>query len=776
MRFLPRSVILFSMIAFISVLWLTACGTVGPMGMTGATLNTISVTPASDSINTGGAQQYSATGSYSDGTTRDLSATVTWSSSNIATATIAHSGLAVGKNSGKTTIQATSGTVTGSATLNVAGPTLNSLSVTPATSSIAAAGTQQFTATGTYSDGSTQNLTASVTWSSSNTAAATIAASGLATGVGAGSATIQASSGTVSGTAALSVSGPVLNTIAVTPATSSIVTGGTQQYTAIGTYNTGATQDLSSTVTWSSSNSTTATISSSGLATAKSAGSTTIQAASGTITGSAALTVSNPTASGTGGCDGAGNCYIYAGAKGSGTGANWTNAYTGLGTGSGQVNPAAMMRGVTYWIANGTYGPQNFSAPENGTAVITIKGATIGNHGPASDWNSAYAGQAVFGLGKSNFATGYWTIDGQTRGADWQSGYTIKFDLNGVDIQDGVINNVTSSGIAASNLTFNYVEVRGSNMNYTYNSQSTTNCQHYCDGGFQTASPTNNFYVGYSWIHDVGGVQFQSNNNSSGNTNGTGWIIEKNYISRNRTGDQCLGNHSEAFSSTVQNMTVRYNYFQDIGSSGVIADASAGTPDVGPWYIYGNIVFWTDNTGYPGIGDGFVVFLGETMHGTSYVVGNTIANINNANCALPGTACNMDLVYTIGGDGGTPTIYVQNNLVWNVAAGNCFIPTSGWTFVGDYNSVYASPSFNNCGSHAQTVASINPFASWDGSGTTIVPYPSLNFQISADTSAGNDAFSAIPAGCTPGVDCANVSFNGLTYGSNGVYDRGAMQK
>ena len=32
---------------------------------------------------------------------------------------------------------------------------------------IVVAGTQQFTATGTFSDGSTQNLTASATWSSS---------------------------------------------------------------------------------------------------------------------------------------------------------------------------------------------------------------------------------------------------------------------------------------------------------------------------------------------------------------------------------------------------------------------------------------------------------------------------------------------------------------------------------------------------------------------------------------------------------------------------------
>ena len=38
--------------------------------------------------------------------------------------------------------------------------------------------TQQFTATGTYSDSSTQNLTASVTWASATTTVATITAGG----------------------------------------------------------------------------------------------------------------------------------------------------------------------------------------------------------------------------------------------------------------------------------------------------------------------------------------------------------------------------------------------------------------------------------------------------------------------------------------------------------------------------------------------------------------------------------------------------------------------
>ena len=60
-------------------------------------------------------------------------------------------------------------------------PTLMSIAVTPANPTIPTGGTQQFTATGTYSDQSTQNITTQVTWSSSNTSVATISNSGLAT-------------------------------------------------------------------------------------------------------------------------------------------------------------------------------------------------------------------------------------------------------------------------------------------------------------------------------------------------------------------------------------------------------------------------------------------------------------------------------------------------------------------------------------------------------------------------------------------------------------------
>jgi hypothetical protein len=171
-------------------------------------------------------------------------------------------------------------------------PTLSSIAVTPGNPTIVAGGTQQFTATGTYSDGSTQNVTSQATWSSSKASVGTISTSGLATAVSAGSTTISATLTGVSGSTTLTVqTPPTLSSIAVTPGNPTIVAGGTQQFTATGTYSDGSTQNVTIQATWSSSKTTVATINGSALATAVSAGTATISAVLSGVTGSTTMTV-----------------------------------------------------------------------------------------------------------------------------------------------------------------------------------------------------------------------------------------------------------------------------------------------------------------------------------------------------------------------------------------------------------------------------------------------------------------------------------------------------
>src|SRR5262245_63574770 len=147
-----------------------------------ATLQSIAVTPANPSIAKGLTQQFTATGTFSDNSTQNLTNQVTWASATTSVATINSTGLATGVAPGTSTISAMLGGVTGSTTLTVTAGGPQSSAVTPANPSLAKGLTQQFTATGTFSDNSTQNLTNQVTWASATPSVATITAGGLASG------------------------------------------------------------------------------------------------------------------------------------------------------------------------------------------------------------------------------------------------------------------------------------------------------------------------------------------------------------------------------------------------------------------------------------------------------------------------------------------------------------------------------------------------------------------------------------------------------------------
>jgi len=275
--------------------------------LTGITLTSVrgSTTPiAPPTLAAGTTGQLYATGSYSNGSTQDITSTATWASSSTASATVAD-GLITAVAVGTPSISATLSGITASTAATITAPTLLSISITPATATVAAGNSQQFTATGTYSNKTTQNITADVTWSSSNsgvTMSATTA--GLATAgdaaIGA-SVPISASMGTVTAAtpAVLTVGPAALVSIAVTPANASIAEGTTEAFTATGTYSDGSTQNLTSTVTWSATTASgggAATFSSTtlGLAQATAEGVVTITATSGATSGSTTLTVTAP--------------------------------------------------------------------------------------------------------------------------------------------------------------------------------------------------------------------------------------------------------------------------------------------------------------------------------------------------------------------------------------------------------------------------------------------------------------------------------------------------
>lgn len=185
------------------------------------TLVSIAVTPAAGSVTAGTAEQYTATGTYDDESTADVTSLATWTSSDGAHATVSSGGLVTGvteSTAGEVTITATIGAVHGDTTLTVAADprTLVSIAVTPAAGSVTAGATQQYTATGTYDDASTSVITSTVTWDSSDDTHATISVGGLVTGVAestAGEVTITATLGAIEGTTTLTVDAPIPATI-----------------------------------------------------------------------------------------------------------------------------------------------------------------------------------------------------------------------------------------------------------------------------------------------------------------------------------------------------------------------------------------------------------------------------------------------------------------------------------------------------------------------------------------------------------------------------------
>ena len=242
-------------------------GVVGTASLTvsNAILQGLAITPGSASLPNGLTKQFTAIGTYSDSTTADLTATVTWSSTSTSVATIsddpASAGFAIAVGVGSTTIGALdpASALTATASLTVTPAALTSLAITPAGASIANGLSQQFTATGTYSDSSQQNLTQAVTWSvTSGTATISNASgsAGLAGTGGIGASTMEAIEPVSGLTAAatLTVTAPALVSIGVTPAAQSIALGTTQPFVATGVFTDRTTQDLTASVTWSASN------------------------------------------------------------------------------------------------------------------------------------------------------------------------------------------------------------------------------------------------------------------------------------------------------------------------------------------------------------------------------------------------------------------------------------------------------------------------------------------------------------------------------------------
>jgi len=257
-------------------------------------LVSITVSSSSSSLAVGKSEQLTATGKYSDGSSKNVTSKVTWSSSSSAIATVSSSGVVTGIKGGTVTISAKEGSIGSTAGLTV-NAILESVSVAEVNDQYSAnvGSALQFSATATYNDGTSQNVTSSAAWTSTATAIAKLNGPGDFTALSAGTATIQASFDGMVGSAVVHVNALVsLTSIAISPNPGAVNVASSQQLTATDTYSDGSKQNISSTVVWQISNTTKASITSAGLVTGIKGGQVTVTATSGSVSNSIQLTVS----------------------------------------------------------------------------------------------------------------------------------------------------------------------------------------------------------------------------------------------------------------------------------------------------------------------------------------------------------------------------------------------------------------------------------------------------------------------------------------------------
>lgn len=225
-----------------------------PDASVAVTLDSIELMSSTMMVVKGGEARFGAVGTYSDGTTKSITAEVTWTSSDSTVATIGPSGLAIARAPGTTQITATLEEVSRSATLTVLRSPVRSILVQPQELDLLTGAAQQLSAIATLTDGSSLDVTASATWSSTDESVATVAA-GNVTAIAPGTASITAKDEAtgINQFAVAAVRDPQPVALLVEPNTAALGVGETTSLTATLKLENDETINVTADVTWSSS-------------------------------------------------------------------------------------------------------------------------------------------------------------------------------------------------------------------------------------------------------------------------------------------------------------------------------------------------------------------------------------------------------------------------------------------------------------------------------------------------------------------------------------------
>jgi hypothetical protein len=259
--------------------------------VSGAALISIEVSSEKAEIPLGTAARVTATGHFTDGSTRAITSDVKWESSPFGRLAIDDSGLAAGTSTGLATIRASWGSVRGAAMVEVSAAKLKSIQVTSDHPEIPVGRTAQLEAKGIFTDGSTRNITDIVTWTTVPTGIAGISGSGKATGRSTGLAKTIATRDGISGSAELRVTAPVISALEVIAPAKKMPLGTDQQLSAIGRFTDGSNRDLTNDCTWTSHATAVVSVERAGMARARRMGEAAVSATYSGVSAEAVLSV-----------------------------------------------------------------------------------------------------------------------------------------------------------------------------------------------------------------------------------------------------------------------------------------------------------------------------------------------------------------------------------------------------------------------------------------------------------------------------------------------------
>lgn len=350
--------------------------------------------------------------------------------------------------------------------------------------------------------------------------------------------------------------------------------------------------------------------------------------------------------------------YIRAGATGSNNGSDWNNAYPSL--------PASLQRGATYYIADGSYPSYTFDDAESGTTTITIRKATVADHGTSTGWVDAYGdGQAILGSIMA-FTEGYYIVDGNgthTIPSDNPANYGFKISSNTSTNWAGILQ------FGGYQHTVSHIDIRYVHVYNTTNGSINNNT---ISVRFDPRDSQNHIRLQNCFIENCGSDGLQISRSSY-------ILVERCYLKRL---GKLLAESPDYHGQTVQlfyggdDIIFRWNIWEANEGQGLVQIAAEGNP-TSRVRFYGNLVFvkyghTAETPGFNSSGGIFGCAWVNDAVDAVYVYNNTCVNIGG----------------DYGGTAGFPmrspsgARYCYNNLMYNCERTGFF----GWTAYGYHAS------------------------------------------------------------------------------------------